>query len=207
MDTAELLTKCAGRDAEAWDRFISLYMPLVRKSVHYKLKKTGLREPAGVIDDISQDIFLKLWENGGVSKVKEPSSLEAWLAILSINETHNYCVKNVFRKNSREFSLDTIGDTNPRGMHELLPSEAKDPHSSLEEKDIRGIMEKAMSSLGPKKRLALRFFFYDGRKQKDIARIMNLPLGSVGILIKRAKEELAGNIKKIMKENPGGYCL
>ena len=71
---------------------------------------------------------------------------------------------------------------------------------------MKSVLKREISKLEYKEQLALKFNLYEGKKQKDIAKIMNLPKGTIASLISRAKHRLRENLK-YLKENEQKSCL
>jgi RNA polymerase sigma-70 factor (ECF subfamily) len=192
MTTEQLIKKCIERDCRAWDEFIRLYQGLVVKSVRYKLKKLNLNLPRSEFCDIVQEIFLYIWEKDKLSGVKDASCVEAWLAMVSVNRTFNYCKNKAFRRERNAISLDEeLCPDNPGiSLGSVLSSDKLSTMKSLESGEIREAVEREMSKLDHRQQLALKFNLYEGKTQKDIAEIMHVPENTVASLISRGKKRL-----------------
>jgi RNA polymerase sigma-70 factor (ECF subfamily) len=201
MTTEELLQRCIGKDTAAWDEFIRRYESLVTRSVSYKLNKLGRHLPKNETRDIVQEIFLLIWEKGKLSGVKNTACLKSWLVIVSVNATSNYCRRHLFKTGNNTFSLDErpFPESPDITLGSLLPSAKLDTAKTLESNELGKILKKEISKLGYRKRLSLKLNIYDGKKQKDIAQIMNIPEGTVATLISRAKNQLRKNLKDILE--------
>ena len=192
MTTEELLQKCVRKDRSAWDEFSRRYTTLVTRSVKYKLGKMGLYLAKADILDIVQDIFLAIWEKDKLSTLREASCLDNWLVITSLNATSNYCRKNGIFGPRKTLSLD---DGALLDQIEAPPIKC----GNMEFSELKNILDKEISKFGYRQALALKFHIYDGKKQKDIAKIMNVPAGTVATWIKRGKEKLRANLKDHLK--------
>ncbi|MEA3488921.1 MAG: RNA polymerase sigma factor [Candidatus Omnitrophota bacterium] len=201
MTVKELLQKCVDRDRDAWDEFVRRYRSVVARSVQYKLKNMNASMKRGEYLDIVQEIFLLIWEKGRLSKVKNANCIRGWLAIVSMNVTSNYCRKQILESGGRLFSLDGNPLLEEQGaiMRDVLPSGRLDTKKMLESGELKSAIDREIAKLGTKQRLALKFNIYDGKSQKDIAEIMNIPGGTVATLIKRAKERLRHRLRDIRK--------
>ncbi|MFH1664624.1 MAG: sigma-70 family RNA polymerase sigma factor [Candidatus Omnitrophota bacterium] len=192
MTVELLLKKCIEKDMNAWDDFVRLYHALVARSVRYKLYKMDMRLPRDEVMDIVQDIFLAIWEKDKLSCVTKPASLKGWLVIVSFNMTHNYCKRSLFKTDKTLFSLnDPISPSSPGlTLEDVLPSEKFNTLEAAEANELNEAVEKAISDLSSKHQLVLKFNIYDGQKQKDIARIMKIPEGTVAVILRRGKKHL-----------------
>ena len=199
MTAKELLRGCIDRDAAAWDEFVRRYGGLVTRSVRYKLNKLGRHLPKNETRDIVQEIFLSIWEKGKLSGVKNTVSLKSWLVIVSLNATSNYCRRHVFKAGGT-LSLDESpfpGSPDAK-LGSMIPSPKFNTAKMLEENELKSILKKEISKLEYRKQLALKLNIYDGKKQKDVAQIMNIPEGTAATLISRAKSQLRRSLKDIL---------
>lgn len=199
MCSQELLQKCVNKDRCAWDEFSKLYRGLVTRSVRYKLGGMGVRLPKSDIEDIVQDIFLGLWDKDSLSQIRKPSSLKGWLAIVSINATSRYVQKNIFGKERKIMSLDEVSEGTISSSSSLFDSEREKSDRLIESGELKKILEEEISHLEERQKLALKFHIYDEKSYKDIARIMNLPLGTVATLIDRGKKRLKRSLSYMKK--------
>ena len=206
METCELLRKCVQKDRKAWDEFFKRYESLVIRSVRYKLKKLNFRASPEEYRDIVQEIFTSIWEKDKLSKVKNPDCLKGWLAIVALNYTFNYCSRKAFKKAKNTLSLDEgLTEENPGlCLSNIIPSRKLNTEKTLEANELNRIISSEISKLVPRQQLALKLNILDGKKQKDISSIMNIPEGTVATLISRAKKQLKANLQKIL--NPEFYA-
>lgn len=183
MSTEELIERCISKDACAWDEFVRQYQGLVRKAVYYRLNK-GLRND---VDDIVQEVFLGIWKDDKLSKLRDASRLKGWLFIVTINLTSSYgrlpCKKWKMTSSINERPADDKSVTFEDGITSSQP----DPARSAEIKEAISFVEKGIDSLKTKERTALKLNIYDGQTQKDIAALMNIPANTAASLIRRAK--------------------
>lgn len=200
MTTDELVKKCKEKDTSAWDEFTRRYTHLVKRSVLYKLRKLGLSYSKDEALDIVQEVFLLIWEKDKLTLLKSPSSLKGWLAIVSINITSNYCRKYLFRSQRDILSLNAPRGPEPGSatLEDLLSSDKLNTERTLEANELKRVLNEELSRLPQKQELALKFNIYDGEKQSDIARIMNIPEGTVATLIKRGKDTLRERLKSYL---------
>lgn len=199
MSTEELLKSCLARDADAWDLFIKRYRGLLTRSVRYKLAKLRTRLVNNEIQDIVQEVFFSIWEKDKLTKLKDPECLDSWLVMLSINATANYCRTREVRQSEITLSLDSLifPEDNSPSLGDAIPSRSLNTEKMLYAGEISVNLEKEISELEPLEQLALKLNVYEGKKQKEIARIMTLPEGSVATLIYRAKNQLKEKLKNI----------
>ena len=183
MSTEELIERCISKDACAWDAFIRQYQGLVRKAVYYRLNK-GLRND---VDDIVQEVFLGIWKDDKLSKLRDASRLKGWLFIVTINLTSSYgrlpCKRLKMTRSIHERPSYDKSVT----FEDAIISKQPDPARSAEIKETISYIEKRIDALKMEERTALKLHAYDGQTQKDIAALMNIPANTAASLIRRAK--------------------
>jgi RNA polymerase sigma-70 factor (ECF subfamily) len=192
MTVEQLIKKCIEKDHKAWNEFVKRYQGLVAKSVRHKLKKLGLNLPEDEFYDIVQEVFLFIWEKEKLSGVKDALCIEAWLAMVSVNMTFNYCKNKAFRRERSALSLDEeLCPDNPGiSLGSVLPSDKFDAIKALESGEIRGTVEEEISKMGYRQQLVLKFNLYEGKTQREIAEIMHIPESTVASLISRGKRRI-----------------
>jgi RNA polymerase sigma-70 factor (ECF subfamily) len=59
-----------------------------------------------------------------------------------------------------------------------------------DQKEIKSMIDRGLDRLSPKYREIIIFYYIEDLSYKEIAEILRVPMGTVSIRIKRAKEEL-----------------
>jgi len=198
MTDKDLITKCINKDLHAWHLFCKQYNPLVTKTIKYKTYKLGLKIEKNEILDISQEIFLLIWEKNKLATIKDVKCLKSWLVIVTLNTTSNYCRKNIFKIDkitSSLFKTYTSEDKNTKTLESIISCPKFNTSKIIENNEISNLLNTEISKLNYKQQLAITFNLYEGKTQKDIAKIMNIPKGTVATLIKRAKQHLRNKLK------------
>ncbi len=222
MELRQLIEKCVSRDASAFDEFTRAYYSHVLKCVRYKLKQGSSRPSLHRAEDIAQEIFMTLWDSDRLANLRDPASIKGFLAVLSINFTIDMLRKRATREDSRTVSLDmprtgyeqetrsVIADVtqncqpdrsglNSRGRYPTDTSWADLQMKTHENRDMREIIEREMSSLSPKQSLALKLNLLEGLTQKDISQLLKIPENTVATLIRRGKSRLSERLKTLLE--------
>lgn len=197
MTNEELIKKCIKKDHKAWDLFIRRYSPFVKKSVRYKLGKYNFHISKHEYMDIVQEVFLDIWEKDKLRRLRAPSCLKGWLAILSLNATSNYCRKRSFKQNLSSPSISNpVFNDGTVSFEDVIPDK-KNIESDIHENELKEIIKEEMCKFSSKQRLALKLNIFDGHTQKNISSIMNIPEGTVATLLKRGKDRLQKRLRSI----------
>jgi len=130
-----LLHLVANGDAQAWQRFVVLYGPLV----FYWAKKQGLAEHDAA--DVLQDVFASVARSIRKFEVRESGSFRAWLWVMTRNH-----LTNLFRKRSEQ--AQAIGGTAAwqqlAAVAESLPD---DPDEFTEQHEIAALHRRGLETV------------------------------------------------------------
>jgi RNA polymerase sigma-70 factor (ECF subfamily) len=130
------------------------------------------------IEDIVQDVFLSAYQN--MRSFDAAQRFSPWIYRIA----HNAFV-NGLRKKSRNPLVYVDFDT-------FLAHPAYDD-PAVRERDLgemRAMLEKSLDQLDYKYREVLILYYLEDMPYKDIADILQVPQGTVGVRLKRAKEAL-----------------
>jgi RNA polymerase sigma-70 factor (ECF subfamily) len=202
MDEKTMIEGCIQKDHAAWSIFVRTYQSLILRSVRYEISSLNLNCTNEEAHDIAQEVLVAIWEGEKLSMLRDVRCLKSWLIMLSINKTINYSKSRNFRAVSKEVSYDIkipCGDENLT-LGDVLACDKFNGERIAEEKEESQMFEREIQKLAGKEQLAIRLNIFHGKKYKEIARIMNLPINTVSTLIKRAKEK----IREGAECRPGG---
>ena len=190
MSTEELIARCIKKDESAWNEFIRQYQGLVRKAVYYRLNNI-LKDD---VDDIVQEVFLTLWKDNKLLKLRDISCLKGWLAVVAINLTASYGRRPYKRCKITRSIHEKTPDKEHVAFEDTIPCRQPGPARAAEAGEEISCIEEEIRNLKTKERKALRLKVYNGRKQCDIARIMGIPANTVASLVRRAKMKVREGI-------------
>lgn len=135
------------------------------------------------IEDVVQDVFIKTFQN--IKSFDTKQRFSPWIYRIA----HNTYV-NAIKKSSVGpmyiFDFDTL----------LSHTVTEDPIvREREQKEIKEIVDKGLSEIEPKYREILVLYYIEDLSYKEIAEILRIPVGTVGVRIMRAKEILKEKYK------------
>jgi RNA polymerase sigma factor (sigma-70 family) len=161
------------RDADVWESTVRRFDGLVRSAA----RRYGLG--AADVDDVVQITWLRLFRS--IDRVREPTALPGWLFTTASRES-----LRLRQRGMRELPLDdaTLADE-PRGEdHEAL--------ALVLRTERREAVRLAASSLAPRARELLDLLSADAEPSyAEIARALDIPVGSIGPTRGRLIERLA----------------
>ncbi len=148
----------------------------------FTLKFTNNKEEA---KDLIQDTIVKALSNA--HRFQSNTNIKAWLFTIMRNTFINDYHKNVKIKSvvSHSYNVNEL----PNIHHNFVPS----PQKQMEYEDIQQGIYNLKEEL--KKPLEL---YRKGFKYKEIAEILNIPIGTVKFRIHQARETLRGTLKVYM---------
>lgn len=182
-----LLDRVKANEADAWDRLIGLYGPLVyRWCRRFDLPQ---QESADIFQEVFQAVAAKI---GGFRKEKEGDTFRGWLHKITDNK-----VRDHFRKVGREPTGE--GGTEAQRRMSAVPA---DPifgtEDSVDEPAERGLFRAALDSIQSEFETRTWQAFWlttvDGLAAKDVAADLEMSPGAVRVaksrVLRRLREEL-----------------
>jgi RNA polymerase sigma-70 factor, ECF subfamily len=118
-------------------------------------------------DDLAQDVFIRAYTY--LKSYKGTANFSTWLYRISYNVFNDYC------KSKKQTS--DIGD------YEFMPEVTEDVSSTID-------LENALKVLKQNEKIAVVLHYEKGYSHSEIAKILQVPLGTVKTNILRAKEKL-----------------
>lgn len=174
----ELLRKIAEGDEAAFRILFDRYHVRI---FDYLVVITKAKEAA---EELLMDIFLKLWL--GREWITEIKDVEAFLKKVAYNKAIDF-----IRYTARHKKLQDII------AREIAHVPHQSPVDALAEKDYQKIIQKAVDSLSPQRRLVYTLSRSHGLTHDEIARELNLSVNTVNNHTKAALQ----SIKTFLKEN------
>jgi len=128
------------------------------------------------IKDILQEVFIKIYIN--IKNFDTKRKFSSWAYRIAHNE-----LVNALKKKKKNF-LPLID------LDVFLPYNlSKDDHNkNSEEQDIKKIINECLGQLKPKYREPIVLYYIEELSYKEISDIMQIPISTVGIRMKRAKK-------------------
>lgn len=168
----ELATKIQSGQAALFGELVERYEP---KLLRYAKRFLFGHEDA---QDLVQEVFMKAYTN--LNSFDSSRKFSSWIYRIAHNEFIN-AIKKKGREPLAFFDPDT-----------LFPHPT-DPHQAdheLNRQELHSMVEQGLNRLDAKYREPLVLFYFEGLDYQTIAEIMHIPVSTVGVRIKRAKETL-----------------
>lgn len=162
---ADLLRRCARREASALSELYVLTSPLVLGCLRRILRRRALA------DEALQDVYVRVWEAASQYDDYRGRSL-AWLVSIA-----RYRAIDILRR-ERATPVDPAQLVDVLASEEVGTDEVTSSHDTA-------LLDLCMGRLPAEQRESLRLAYADGRSHQDIATTLVKPLGSVKSWIRR----------------------
>ncbi len=179
MTDEEVAVRVQQGDTESFGALVERYED---KLLRYGRRFLSRQED---IEDIVQDVFVNAYQNMQSFDTKQKFS--PWVYRIA----HNAFVNALKKKSRNPLVLVDFDTMLAHPVYEdPLPRER-------EQAEMKRVVEEGLEKLAPKYREVLILYFLEELSYKEIAEILEVPTGTVGIRLKRAKEAL----KKILPQH------
>jgi len=181
----DLVLKAIDGDQKAYTTLMNRY----RNSIfHMMLKMVNNRDDA---DDLTLEAFGKAFRK--LPSYAPRYAFSTWLFKIAINN----CIDHIRKKRLHLLSIDD--PIEPGGAHDFssnLKSNALNPEQMFMRTQRVKLMRRMMGKLSHKYRLMIELRFFEELSYEEIARELEIPLGTVKAQLFRAKEILYNLLQK-----------
>lgn len=181
MDTQsdeQIVLRITGGDKELFGVLIDRYEAKLTRYIKRFLQNEE------DITDIVQNVFIKVFVN--LQSFDVDRSFNSWIYRIAHNETVTYLKK---RGNEKVSFLDF--DT--MFPHPFAKETADKPTL---DKELENVMSSSLSLIPIKYREVLVLYYYEELSYQEIADVLHIPIATVGVRLRRGREQLEKHIKK-----------
>ncbi len=178
----ELMARFQNGDTDAMqDLFARYQKPLF----NFFYKMVGRREMS---EDLVQETFLKLCRFGNSFRGSE-AKFSTWLYSIAGNQCRDYIRHSARRPEAFVEDLEqNVSDDDETGS--LYTASGSPVEDQIIQMEVQATIKRAIKSLPEKERTAIILREYQGLEYKEIAEALGCPIGSVKVLIFRARQRL-----------------
>ena len=184
VDDRSLITRIARRDATALERLYVLYRPRLWRYLCQQLDGD-----AGAVEDALQEVFLAVWLAAG--DFRGEANVNTWIFRIAHHQLANRQRSVARRPEGHLIEHAPLGDDEARSedtRDEL--AQASHEATVLD----RLVLAAAFGRLAAKHREALELVYQQGFTLEEVARILDVPLGTVKSRISYARRALQGEL-------------
>ncbi|MHC4430050.1 MAG: RNA polymerase sigma factor, partial [Planctomycetota bacterium] len=161
-------------DGEAFEKVVR-----EQKNRAYSYAARMLRRPAEA-QDVTQEALVRLWQHRGQVA---PETAGFWLR----RTVHNLCIDRIRRRQSSPEVEVELKET-------ISPDDRIGPERLAESAELGRLIEDALADLSPRDRAVLILREVQGLPYSEIARILEVPLGTLKARLHRAREQLRARL-------------
>jgi len=179
-----LVRRCVSGDAAAWQEIVQQYH---RRIYNICYRFSGSPDDAS---DLVQEVFIKMYRTLSTFDTTRASFM-TWVTTV----TRNLLVDH-FRKGKYDRVTDSL-DATPGNQEEgltladQLEDQAASPEARVRSQETQKLVHEALRRLSPELREAVILRDLQDLDYKDIAKVLNVPEGTVKSRINRGRTELA----------------
>ncbi len=177
---AELIRRSQRGDIAAFEQIFNRH----RKRIYNLIYRMVNNESDA--SDLTQEVFVKVFAM--LSSLKAEKAFPAWLRTVATNTVLDHLRK---RSNARMESLDeknVLGDD--QSVDKEIPSWTDNPERAAETKNLQEAVRRAVNSLEPDHRIVIILHHLEGLDVQHIAKMLEIPEGTVKSRLARAREHL-----------------
>lgn len=189
----ELVNRCINKDKSAWNEFVFRFKAIVEKSIRMKLNRHSFPHTIEDVKDITQTIFLDIWEENKLEAVKDEEKITGWLVIVAQNSAIDFIRghKNLFRQSSSLIDAE--------GSELNLANMLVDKSNPLDEvlnNELADTLDTLINAFEPRDRLILKLNLLHSQSHKEIAHLLKIPQNTVSTIIRRSLSKLRVALEK-----------
>jgi len=188
-----LVRRCVSGDAAAWQEIVQQYH---RRIYNICYRFSGSAEDAA---DLAQEVFIKMYRTLNTFDTTRASFM-TWVTTV----TRNLLVDH-FRKGKYDRITDSL-DATPGNQEEgltiaeQLQDRTAGPESRMRSQETQKLVHEALRRLSPELREAVILRDLQDFDYKEIAKVLNVPEGTVKSRINRGRTELARLLQRSYKQ-------
>ncbi len=176
----ELARRAAAGEGEAWRELIDRYGERLHAVAH------RFARSAAEAEDLTQDVFLKLYRNLHLYNGQAP--LMAWALRLS----RNLCIEHYRRTRAERRALHLPIDD----LTELAGGD--DPQAASAHRQQLQLVQRALAEMSRELALAVELRDLQGLAYEEVAAFLDVPMGTVKSRLVRGRQEVAERIARLL---------
>lgn len=175
----ELFVRFQAGDAEAMKAVVQAYR---KRLIGFIRLFTWSRE---IAEEIAQEVFLTTFQDR--RKIHGPAKIRPWLFTIARRK-----IAREMGKGKYKAEIAVEGDVLCQLALEVPPQQLGD----LQVQELGLHLRQALDNLRPKEREVLMLRFFGDLQIKEIAAVMDIPMGSVGVNISRALAKVRKHLEE-----------
>ncbi len=193
LEDEYLLEQIKAADSKAFEKLYNKYSRKIYSLVKHMLHS---EEEA---QELLQDVFIQLWDKAWQFDSSR-GNFSTWLMTVA----HHKAINVLRSRRSKKAALEVHQDLSE--VRELIPETTVELYTPLDEQvelDSRDHVIRLLSNLEENKRELMLMAYYKGYSQRDIAKALKIPLGTVKTRMRQAMMQL----RELLQAYPNYKCL
>jgi RNA polymerase sigma-70 factor (ECF subfamily) len=186
LEDYELIGNAIKGDQAAYDRLMKKYYKLVNNLIYRMIYN---KED---VEDLTQEAFIKAFNS--LEKFDHQFAFSTWLYKIASNN----CIDYLRKKKLHTISIDKEIDSEDEDLRFEIPDNDYKPDRNILDTERKKILEDAIASLPEKYKTVILLRHQDEMEYDEIAKKLNIPLGTVKAHIFRGRELLNKYLKDKM---------
>jgi RNA polymerase sigma-70 factor (ECF subfamily) len=171
VSDTELLQRHLDGDPEAFGALVRRYH---RELFNFLVRFTG---DVALAEDVFQDAFLQLHISGATFDMSR--RLKPWLFTIAANKARD-AMRKSYRRRAASLDATVIGSGSQETTYaELMPADVPAPGESLVNLETRQAVQNVIRQMPESLRTVLLLSYFNEFPYKEIAEILDVPLGTV----------------------------
>lgn len=185
----DLVRRTQQGDCEAFNLLVKKYQPKVRRLIGRFIADSA------EVEDLSQEAFIKAYR--AIAQFQGKSAFYTWLYKIAVNTAKNHLItRRKKRHGTIDLPLEVEKDEKEHAA--AFVADFQSPEDLLISQEIANTVQKALNKLSDELRLAIELREFEGLAYEEIAKQLNIPIGTVRSRIFRARESIATDLKKAL---------
>ncbi|MFZ2500919.1 MAG: RNA polymerase sigma factor [Minisyncoccia bacterium] len=174
----ELAALVQGKNEEAFGVLMSRYQA---KLLRYSRRFLSEEAP---IEDVVQEVFIKTYQN--IQSFDLTRSFSPWIYRIA----HNLFVNTIRYNSLRPFIAVDLDAFSAHTAYEI------DPAGDEEREQTKTLIDQGLAKLTPAYREVIILYYLEQLSYQEIADVLHVPVGTVGIRLRRAREALKKHVER-----------
>lgn len=154
----------------------------------------GLLQNAEDAEDVTQEVFIKVYES--IGQFKGESALSTWIYRIAVTRSLEH-LRMKKRKKRFAFLTSLFGENN-EPLHE--PKEFNHPGVQLDNREKGRVLFARIAELPENQRIAFTLHKVEGLSYQEVANVMRTSVAAVESLIHRARQNLRRSLEDYYKQ-------
>jgi RNA polymerase sigma-70 factor, ECF subfamily len=184
----DLVKRCQAGDTGAFDELVTRYRTRVFSMIYNMVHS---EQDAW---DLAQDSFVKAWKS--IRRFRGRSSFYTWIYRIVMNVTIDWLRKKQVKAGGAEFD-DAVELKQIDPASKTVPKTAALPYETMERKEIKARIDKAIAQLSPEHRAVILMKEIEEMQYHEIAEALGCSIGTVMSRLFYARKKLQNLLRDV----------